>query len=371
MPFLLPQYRPPDLSKPPLSEAPWTIFSQVTQAGVLPADYHATSIYPEYFHLKKSGWHLLENSRMDCGVVLDKNGSLKVREFRHIAEGDLVACGRRENGEDGILVYPDGFDIPAQTREIFAFRTQTSRETSFSADYDQLYELLEHERQSGFILWVLGPAVAFDRDARSAMVRLIDNGFVHGLLAGNGLAVHDMEGGLFGTALGREIYSKQATPLGHYNHLDTINRIQAAGSIENAVRQEMLQEGIMAAVIRQSVPYVLAGSIRDDGPLPDVIRDVCLAQDKMRALAQQATTVMALATQLHAIAVGNMVPCYRVTKDGRVRPVYFYTVDMSEFVVGKLANRGSLTARTILTNAQDFLVTLAHGLLPRQTLSTC
>ncbi len=366
MPFVLPPYSPPDFSKPPLSVAPFAIFRKVTEDGVLPDDYHATSVYPEYFHLKKAGWRLLEESRMDCGVVLNEDGSLQVKEFRHIGKGDLVACGRRENGEDGIFLHTNGFGPPDQPHEKFAFRTRVSRETSFSVDYDELYDLLNYERGNGFILWVLGAAVAFDRDARDAMIRLIDNGFVHGLLAGNGLAVHDLEGVLYGTALGRELYSKQEAPLGHYNHLDTITRIRAAGSIEEAVRKELVQGGIMHAVVKRSLPYVLAGSIRDDGPLSDVIRDACEAQDKMRALAKQATTVISLATELHSIATGNMTPCYKVTESGQVRPVYFYTVDMSEFAVNKLANRGSLTARTILTNVQDFLVTLAYGLQQRQ-----
>jgi len=331
---------------------------------MLPEYYHATTIYPEYLHLEKSAWCLLKESRMDCGVVLGESGSLQVREFRHIKKGDLVACGRRENGEEGIYVHTDGFEILDQTLEKFAFRSRISRESAFSADYDELYNLLDYERRNGFILWVLGPAVAFDRDAREAMVRLIDKGFVHGLLAGNGLAVHDLEGALYGTALGQEIYSKRHAPLGHYNHLDTINRIRGAGSIKNAVEQKLVKGGIMHALVRRSLPCVLAGSIRDDGPLPDVVGDVCLAQDRMRELTRQATTVIALATQLHTIATGNMVPSYQVTKKGKVRPVYFFTVDMSEFVVGKLANRGSLTARTILTNVQDFLVALAHGLLP-------
>jgi len=366
MPFIPTKYNHPDFNKPPLSEAPFATFRKVTEDGVLPVDYHATSVYPEYFHLEKAGWRLLEHSRMDCGVVLGKDGSLQAKEFRHIEKGNLVACGRRENGEDGIFVHANGFEPLEQSHDKFSFRTHVSRETSFSVDYDELYNLLNYERENGFILWVLGPAVAFDRDAREAMVRLIDNGFAHGLLAGNGLAVHDLEGALYGTALGREIYSKHPAPLGHYNHLDTINRINAAGSIKDAVRKELVQEGIMHAATKRSIPYVLAGSIRDDGPLPDVIGDVYLAQDKMRSLAQRATTVIALATQLHAIATGNMTPSYQVTEDGHVRPVYFYTVDMSEFVINKLANRGSLTARTILTNVQDFVVTLAHGLQQRQ-----
>jgi len=362
MPFTLPQYSPPNFSTQPLSSAPFARFRQAPQTGVLPDEYHATSIYPEYCHLRTGGWRLVEDSRMDCGIVLGEDGSLQVKEFRHIVAGDLVACGRREDGEDGIFVHANGFAMVEQAQEKFSFRTRVTRETSFSIDYDELYDLLHYEKENGFILWVLGPAVVFDRDARAAIVALINKGYVHGLLAGNGLAVHDIEGDLYGTALGQKIYSKQPARQGHYNHLDTINRIRAEGSIDQAVHKKIVQEGIMHAVTKNSIPYVLAGSIRDDGPLPDVLSDVLLAQDKMRELARQATTVIALATQLHTIATGNMVSSYRVLKDKQVRPTYFYTVDMSEFVVNKLANRGSLSARTILTNVQDFAVTLAQGL---------
>ncbi len=362
MPFALPQYRPPDFTQPQFSQAPCVTFRKVSQPGVLPENYHATTIYPEYFQLRQGEWCLLEESRMDCAVVWGEDDVLQAKEPRHLKAGDLVACGRRENGEDGIFVYPDGFAAGERPSEKFVFRSRITRESSFSIDYDELYDLLKFERRNGFILWVLGPAVVFDRDTRLGLIRLIENGYVHGLLAGNGLAVHDLEGSLYGTALGQEIYLKQSSPLGHYNHLDTINRIRAAGSIDRAVRQGLIKEGIIQALVHRSIPYVLAGSIRDDGPLPQVVADVYQAQDQMRGLAQRATTVMALASQLHAIATGNMVPSYRVTKEGQVRPVFFYTVDMSEFVVTKLANRGSLTARSILTNVQDFVVTLTRGL---------
>jgi hypothetical protein len=121
----------------------------------------------------------------------------------------------------------------------------------------------------------------------------------------------------------------------------------------------------MKAVIQRGLPYVLAGSIRDDGPLPEVIGDVYQAQDRMRSLLRRATTVIALATQLHAIATGNMVPSYNIIGKNQVRPVYFYTVDMSEFAVNKLVDRGSLTARSVLTNVQDFVVTVERGLRKR------
>jgi len=340
-------------------------FAPVRQTGLAPENYHVTTIFPEYYQVRKGHWILLRNSRMDCVVVRTPDGSLVVKEFRHLKKGEQVALGRRENGEDGIFVHTEAFAQPAPVAEKFAFRTQVSRETAFSIDYDQLYELLSYEREKGFILWVLGPAAVFDRDSRNALVSLIRQGYVQGLLAGNALAVHDLEAALFQTALGQEIYTKRPAPLGHYKHLDAINQVRQASSIAAVMERGLITAGVMHALWQKQVPYVLAGSIRDDGPLPEVITDVLQAQDAMRDLSSKATTVIAMASQLHTIAAGNMIPMYQVTKGGQVRPVYFYTVDMSEFAMDKLANRGSLGARGILTNVQDFLVILERGLSGR------
>jgi len=365
MQFQMPAFHAPDFSSPKLQNATCVRFHPAPAKGVAPDDYHATSIYPEYLQIEKGDWVLLEKSRMDCAVVLGPGKSLSVTELRRLNSGDLVACGRSENGEDGILVHAKAFIFPNAMAETFAFRSHLTRETSFSIDYDELYQLIHHEKEHGFIVWVLGPAVVFDRDARNAFVSLIENGYVHALLAGNALATHDVEGAIFGTALGQEIYSKRTLPMGHYKHLDAINRIRAAGSIEKAIETGLVQNGIMHAVTLSRIPYVLAGSIRDDGPLPEIIGDVYEAQNRMRELTQKATTVIAMATQLHTIAAGNMTPSYQVMADGRIRPVYFYSVDMSEFAASKLADRGSLTARSILTNVQDFVVTMERGLRDR------
>jgi len=295
-------------------------------------------------------------------VVLAPDGLLVVKEFHHLRVGEQVALGRGENGEEGIYVHTGAFGQPLPAADKFAFLTRQSRETSFSIDYDELYALLSFEKKHGFILWVLGPAVVFDRDSRQALVSLINQGYVHGLLAGNALAVHDLEGALFATALGQEIYCKRPVHLGHYHHLDALNAVRRAGSMARAMGTGLIREGVMHALWQQQIPIVLAGSIRDDGPLPEVITDTLKAQDAMRALTNRATTVIAVATQLHSIAAGNMIPMYQVLPDGQVRPVYFYVVDMSEFAANKLANRGSLAARPILTNAQDFLVILERGL---------
>jgi lysine-ketoglutarate reductase/saccharopine dehydrogenase-like protein (TIGR00300 family) len=365
MGFALPTYHAPDFKGKPLDDAPVVTFALVEQHGVAPANYHSTTIYPEYFQVRPRHWLLLKESRMDAVVILEPDGALVAREFRHLKVGDRVACGRREGGEDGIYVHANAFGEPQGTGEKFVFRSRITRETAFSIDYDQLYELLEYERGNGLILWVLGPAAVFDRDARQALVELITGGYVHGLLAGNALATHDIEGALFGTALGQELYSKCPVPLGHYRHLDAINLVRAAGGIEQAIDSGLIGEGVMHALVQNRIPFVLAGSIRDDGPLPGVIVDVERAQDAMRHLTRQATTVIALATQLHSIATGNMLPCYQVLTNGQVRPVFFYIVDMTEFAVDKLANRGSLATRSILTNVQDFLVTLERGLRKR------
>ncbi len=365
MSFTLPEYKIPDFKRPEFLDASLVRFEKVEKEGVAPENYHATSVYPEYFHIEKGNWRLLEESRMDCVVVRTGEDSLYVKEFRHLKPGDFVACGRGENGEDGIFVHTKAFDFPEHASEKFAFRSRITRETAFSIDYDELYDLLEFEREGGFITWVLGPAVVFDRDARNAFAELIKGGYVHALLAGNALATHDMEAAFFATGLGQDIYSKQTVRLGHYNHLDAITRIRGIGSIKKAIDEGLVRDGIMRATIVKNIPFVLAGSIRDDGPLPEVIGDVYEAQDEMRKITRRATTVIAMATQLHAIATGNMVPSYKVEKNGQVRPVYFYTVDMSEFAVNKLANRGSLTARSILTNVQDFVVTVERGLRKR------
>ena len=364
--FKLPEFLPPDFTAPHLLNAPVVRFEPVQRAGVAPPGYHATSIYPEYFHVSRAKWTLAKDSRMDCVAVLLADGSIEVREFRLLEPGDLVACGRRENGEDGILVHVEPFGWRPEAREKFAFRTRVSRETSFSYDYDELYNLLEHDRQNGFILWVLGPAVAFDKDSRDSICAVIEAGFVHAVLAGNALATHDIEAALFGTALGQDIYTKRHAELSHYKHLDAINRVRALGSIRQAVEAGVVKDGIMASLVKRGVPFVLAGSIRDDGPMPDVIADSAEAQDKMRELAKRATTVIAMATQLHSIATGNMTPSYRVMENGTVRPVYFFVVDMSEFAANKLADRGSLTARSILTNTQDFVVNLRRRLISRK-----
>ncbi len=358
--FQLRKFITPDFAAMGLDTAPDCALVPAPKDTVAPEGYHALSIFPEYFRVEGK-WLLAEESRMDC-VAVYEGGIIHVREFRRLKKGDLVVVGRTEDGSEGIYVYADGFGERNEKGDLFAFRQGRSRETAFSRDYDELYELLRHEREHGKVVWVLGPAFTFDSDARNAFAKLVKDGYVHALLAGNALATHDLEAAYLRTALGQDIYTQEAMPMGHYNHLDTINRVKYHGSIESFIEKEGIDNGIIHACVQKNVPYVLAGSIRDDGPLPPVYGNVYEAQDAMRDQVRGATTVICMATALHTIATGNMTPSYRVLKDGTVRQVYFYCVDIAEFTVNKLSDRGSLSARGIVTNVQDFIVHLSKAL---------
>ena len=361
MKFELAQYQPPDFSARKLVNAPNVVWKAVERDFVAPDNYHATSIFPEYYKVDGK-WILAEESRMDCLAVWN-DGRIDVKEFRHLKQGDLVACGRRENGEDGILVYPDGFRAGEEEKsEAFAFRQRRSRETAFSADYKFLQELLNYEKDNGYVVWVMGPACTFDASARKAFSKLVDNGYVDAVLAGNALATHDLEGAYRRTALGQDIRTQHCMPNGHYNHIDTLNRVRSYGSMEKFIEEEGIDNGIVYSCIKNNIPLVLTGSIRDDGPMPEVYADVYQGQDAMRACIRKATTVICMASMLHTIATGNMTPAFRVLEDKTVRPVYFYSVDISEFAVNKLGDRGSLAARSIVTNAQDFMIKIRKGL---------
>ena len=355
-----PQFLPPDFNKEPFLSAP-DVSTEPAGDGYLPEQFYATTIYPEYFKIDGQ-WKMLRQSRMDCAVVI-RDGEPVVTEPRRVQKGDRVVVGRKDNGATGVFVHADCFSAEEEkdSSTAFAFRTGQSRETSFSREYDQLYDILRHDRDHGYIVWVLGPACVFDNDSRNAMANLIQKGYCDCLFAGNALATHDLEAALFHTGLGQDIYSKKLIENGHYHHLHTINLVRRAGSIKQFLQDYDLHTGVMHALTEQDIPYVLAGSIRDDGPLPEVIPNVYDAQNAMRAHTRKATTVICLATQLHTIATGNMTPSYCET-NGVIRPVYIYSVDISEFAVNKLHDRGSLSVKGLVTNIQDFLVHLERNL---------
>lgn len=361
--FRLDSYIEPDFSQGALGGAPDCTLVKAPHAKAAPAGFHATSIYPEYFRIG-GRWHLAEDSRMDAVAVWDGE-KIAVKEFRNIKEGDMVAVGRSEDGSEGIYVHAHCFasDEEASADNLFSFRRSRNRETSFTRDYERLVELLEHEKRSGgYVVWVLGPACSFDVTARGIMSDIIANGYCQALLAGNALATHDLEGSYLGTALGCDIRNQKLHHMGHYNHLDTINAINTYGSIPAFIEGEGIKDGIMYSCVKNDVPFVLNGSIRDDGPLPEVYEHAYEGQDMIRSHVRRATTVIGMATMLHTIATGNMTPTYRVMKDGRIRPVYFYMVDSSDFVASKLGDRGSLSAKSIVTNVQDFMKNVGAGL---------
>ena len=361
MAFELPNYNHPDFSM--LENTPDAKTALVEKDGVAPENFHSTSMFPEYFKIDGE-WILAAESRMDSSVVVGENNVLSVVENRNLKKGDRVILGRTEHGEEGIFVHTHGFIVPeeGENDDKFVFRQGRSRETSYARDYDNLFELLKHEKEHGNVIWVMGPAFSFDYDARRAMQALVENGYVHGIMAGNALATHDLEGAMLHTALGQDIYTQKSHPNGHYNHLDVINRVRRSGSIPQFVEDHDIKDGIMYACVKHDVPFVLTGSIRDDGPLPEVIGDAYQGQMAMRGMVKKATTVICLATMLHTIATGNMTPCFRQMEDGSIRPVYLYTIDIDEFVVNKLLDRGSLTATTMVTNVQDFITIVAKGL---------
>jgi lysine-ketoglutarate reductase/saccharopine dehydrogenase-like protein (TIGR00300 family) len=359
--FTMARYNKPDFSKESFKLAPDVRVESVAKKGVAPDNFHATSVYPEYYKVNGC-WILPDNARMDCVPVLIDEKHIVVKEFRNLEVGDRAIVGRKEDGSEGIFLHCNGFVNECIEKEAFSFRSGRSRETTFSKDYENLYNLLKYEKEHGNIVWVLGPAVVFDFKSREAMASLIDKGYADVIFGGNAVATHDLEGALFNTALGQDIWHQDSKPNGHYHHLEVINKVRKAGSIENFIEEYNIKDGIMHACVKNSVDYVLAGSIRDDGPLSGVISDVYEAQDQMRKHIRNATTVIGLATQLHTIATGNMTPTYTI-KDGEVRPVFIYAVDVSEFVLNKLRDRGTLEVTTIVANIQDFLFKLNNELV--------
>ena len=203
MSFKMPVYTAPDFSQQAYKDMPNACWIPAPANGVAPDDYHATTIFPEYFKINGS-WQLARESRMDCVAVLSR-GVIEVKEFRRLKKGDLVAVGRSEDGSNGIYVHATAFTQPeSQGEKSFAFRQGRSRETAYAMDYDSIYDLLRYEKEhGGHITWVLGPACCFDWDARHAFAKLVHGGYVQAVLAGNALATHDLEAGYRSTALGR------------------------------------------------------------------------------------------------------------------------------------------------------------------------
>jgi lysine-ketoglutarate reductase/saccharopine dehydrogenase-like protein (TIGR00300 family) len=318
---------------------------QVTQDGVFPQAFYSTSNQPTSVRVGEK-WLEVENIEMDCGIAVDgaRAFCLPVDEAR---AGQQVVTGYQ-----GIRVQPLE---RSRDREIFGFmQSQVSAEKPKKLLIREIAADIRHLRDDGAsILFVGGPAVIHTGAGRylSALIR---GGYVQVLFAGNALAAHDIESALYGTSLGISLESGLGMEHGHEHHIRAINEIRRAGSIAAAVEQGILTEGVMFEAIKARVNIVLAGSIRDDGPLPDVITDVIVAQKLMRQVIRENNIGLALmvGTMLHSIATGNLLPA-------TVRTV---CVDMEPSVVTKLADRGSFQTVGIVTDVESFLRELALDL---------
>lgn len=320
---------------------------------MLPDGFFATTNLPSYVKGDDGRWTMPREPRMDGCLVRDRDGTWWVREGRRVRRGDPVVVGRAEDGSEGVLVHARGFEPAGSVGGDFHFMSsQVSREKPI--DYGQLARMLVAERRrDGYIIWVTGPALVHSR-ARDNLVWFIRHGFVQALLAGNAVAAHDIEAAVVGTTLGMT-ESGAPTEGGHAAHMRAINAVRRAGSIAAAVRDGLIPDGIMHACVIEEVPFVLGGSIRDDGPLPDVFTDAVAAQDAMRAHTVKATMAVMVATALHSIAVGNMLPAYYEDPERGIVELPTICVDASEFLVSKLKDRGTHQAVGVVTNAQDFM----------------
>ena len=344
-------FPPPDFTQPKFADAPDARFAPAPADGVLPEGFFSTTNLPTFVRLK-GAWHAPREPRMDAGLVLERDGTLWVREGRRLKRGDMVAIGEKEDGTQGIFVQTHLIPAGADPDAFTFMSSEVSREKPI--DYAHMAQvLIEEKERGGYPIWVTGPALVHSR-ARSDMAWFIANGYVGALLAGNAVAVHDIEASIYGTTLGMS-NTGEITQGGHGLHMRAINLVRAAGSIAKAVEQGIITNGIMFSCVKHNVPFVLTGSIRDDGPLPDVITDAVAAQDVMRTHTIKATMAILIATALHAIATGNMLPAFVAQPDGTMRELATICVDSSEFVVSKLKDRGTHQAFGVVTNAQDFM----------------
>lgn len=350
------RYRHPDFKRLALDDAPECRFEPAPKDATLPDAFMSTTNFPTYVKIAGK-WRMPEMHRMDSHLVWDpKSERLVTKEFPRIKKGDLIACATAEDGTEGVLVWSHGFEDPnaaANTQDAFTFMaTEVSREkpVNYPAIFD---EFMKNRGAHGRILWVIGPALVHAR-GREAMEWLIHNGFCHCLFAGNAVGVHDVEAAMFGSTLGMKADGSGAAH-GHAYHMRAINEVKKAGSIRALVEQGKVRSGIMHALTVTKTPYILAGSIRDDGPIPETVSDTLQAQGLMREYTNQATMVVMVATALHSIATGNMLPTFCTRPNGEISEITTICVDQEEFTVNKLKDRGTHQAFGVVTNAQDFM----------------
>jgi len=313
--------------------------------GVLPVGFYSTTNLPTYV-LAQGGKIKVENPEMDCALVV-RDGTVRTVPMHRARKGDLVVVGL-----DGVEV-----TAPSRPRGPNPFEFMSSEVSSEKPKRLLLERLVERLRAAhatgGKVLVVAGPAV-IHTGAGPDLARLVRSGWVDILFAGNGFATHDIESNVLGTSLGVSVKEGTPTEHGHANHLRAINEVRRAGSIKAAVASGWLSSGVMCECVRVNVPFLLAGSLRDDGPLPDVITDTVEAADKMRELIGGVSVALMLASTLHAIATGNVLPAWVET----------FCVDINQAVVTKLADRGSHQAFGIVTDVGLFVRELYAELEP-------
>ncbi len=315
-------------------------FKPAPRNGVFPLDFYSTTNL-QTFVRAQGKWFPVDKTEMDCGIILrNADGKLNAMciPVTHIKKGEMVAVGHT-----GIRLEPMERD---RKREVFAFMgssvsTERPKELAIAGLVNEMREAKARNRK---ILLVGGPAIAHTGAAKY-LSKIIEMGYVDVLFAGNALATHDIETALYGTSLGISLNTGLNEEEGHQHHIRAINTIRFYGSIQAAVDAGVLESGVMYTLVKKNIPFVLCGSIRDDGPLPEVITDVLEGQDAMRAHIGDVDIAIMISTMLHSIAVGNLLPA-------RVRTV---CVDINPSVVTKLADRGSHQTLGIVTDVESFL----------------
>ncbi len=314
-------------------DAEW---KRVEKNRCAPEDFYSTTNHRT--QVRRGGvWHIVQDQRMDALIVWD-NGKPYARRLRDLKAGDELVVGMR-----GIRVVPESKE---RDRHAFAFMANgISSERKVETAVRQTAQILLNSKASGAkVVVVAGPVVVHTGGARP-LASLIRNGYVSALLAGNALGVHDVEAALLGTSLGVRLRDGRQAEHGHRNHMRAINAINHAGGVKAAVEQGRLTSGVLYECVRAEVPFILAGSLRDDGPLPDTITDMNEAQDAYAAQLRNAGLVLCLGSMLHSIAVGNMLP-------GWVKTV---CVDINPAVATKLSDRGTAQALGVVTDVGLFL----------------
>lgn len=314
---------------------------------VVPDDFYSTTNHRTFVR-QGGNWIEVENQRMD-GVIVIRNDAGGVqatcRKLRDIRQNELIVCGAQ-----GIRIQPE---FKARDRMGFAFMAnEISSERRAETAVRKVAQLMRMiKAEGGRIVFVAGPVV-IHTGGTAAFSQIIRHGYVDALLAGNAIAVHDIEHTLYGTSLGVDLERGIPIEEGHKNHMRAINTINRYGSIRGAVEAGVLRSGVMYECVKQNVPFVLAGSIRDDGPLPDTMMDLVQAQEAYAKQIAGAQMIVCLSSMLHSIGVGNMTPSW----------VRMVCVDINPAVVTKLSDRGSQQTVGIVTDVGTFLNLLAQEL---------